>query len=81
MDECGMNPKSVSMHLSVLSSYCRYLVKQGKLKSNPVRLVKRPRTPKQLAKFYKNEEIELKAASLKEIEKAEAPVEEVATFY
>ncbi len=58
MDECGMNPKSVSMHLSVLSSYCRYLVKQGKLKSNPVRLVKRPRTPKQLAKFYKNEEIE-----------------------
>lgn len=58
MDECGMSPKSVSMHLSVLSSYCRYLVKQGKLKSNPVRLVKRPRSSRPLAKFYKKEDIE-----------------------
>lgn len=58
MDELGMDPKSVSMHLSVLSSYCRYLIKQEKLKTNPVRLVKRPRTAKCLAKFYKKDEID-----------------------
>lgn len=58
MDELGIAPKSVSMHMSVLSSYCRYLMKLGVLKSNPVRLVKRPRVGKSLAKFYKKQDIE-----------------------
>ncbi len=43
LDDCAMKPKTVNLHLSVLSGFCRYLIKEGVLNSNPVRLVPRPK--------------------------------------
>ena len=42
LDVEKVTPRSVNLHLSVLSGFCRFLVKEGLLKSNPVRLVHRP---------------------------------------
>lgn len=55
MEEDGLSPKSVSMHMSALSGFCRYLVKEGKLKSNPVRTVTRPKVEKRLPEYYREE--------------------------
>ena len=55
MDECKESPRTVNQHLSVLSSYCRFLMKNGELTSNPVRLVKRPKQEKPLVEFYRAE--------------------------
>ena len=54
----GLSPRTVSQHLSVLSGFCRFLIKQGVLKSNPVHLVKRPKEEKRLPLFYKQESME-----------------------
>lgn len=53
-----MSPRTVSLHLSVLSGYCRFLMKQGVLKSNPVRLVRRPRQQKRLPSFLKEADLQ-----------------------
>jgi len=50
--EIGMKPRTVHLHMSALSGYCNYLIKQGKLKSNPVRTVKRPKMEKRLPEYY-----------------------------
>lgn len=55
LDERKFNPKTVNLHLSILSGYCRFLVGKGVLASNPVRLVSRPKTPKRLPVFYRDE--------------------------
>ena len=55
MEEEGLSAKSVSMHMSALSSFCRYLVKEGKLKSNPVRTITRPKVAKRLPEYYREE--------------------------
>lgn len=55
LDEMGMSARTVSMHLSVLSGYCRFLVKQGRMESNPVRLVTRPKQEKRLPVFFREE--------------------------
>lgn len=55
LDDCAMNPRTVNLHLSVLSGFCRYLMKEGVLNSNPVRLVPRPKTEKRLPVFYKED--------------------------
>ena len=52
-----LGPRTVSLHLSVLSGYCRFLMKQGVLKSNPVRLVRRPRQQKRLPSFLKEADL------------------------
>lgn len=49
-----LSPRTVSQHLSVLSSFCRFLINEGVLQSNPVRLVKRPKMEKRLPLFYKD---------------------------
>ena len=49
------SPKTANLHLSVLSGFCRYLIKEGHLKANPVRLVPRPKMDSRLPKFYKQE--------------------------
>ena len=46
------NPRTVAQHLSVLSSFSRYLMKEGKLSSNPARAVSRPKQEKRLPVFY-----------------------------
>ena len=55
MENEGLSAKSVSMHMSALSSFCRYLVKEGKLKSNPVRTITRPKVAKRLPEYYREE--------------------------
>ena len=55
MDKEKMAPKSVRLHMSALSGFCRYLVKEGLLTSNPVRLVPKPKVEKRLPQFYRPE--------------------------
>ena len=50
--EKGMKPRTVHLHMSALSGYCNFLVKEGVLKSNPVRTVKRPKMEKRLPEYY-----------------------------
>ena len=55
------NPKSartVNLHLSALSGFCRYLMQQGLLKSNPVNLVTKPKTEKRIPQFYRKDAME-----------------------
>lgn len=49
----GYSPRTVHLQMSALSGYCAYLVKNGKLPSNPVRTVKRPKTDKRLPEYYR----------------------------
>ncbi len=55
LDDRKYDPKTVNLHLSVLSGYCRFLMKEGLIQSNPVRLVPRPKVEKRLPAFYKAE--------------------------
>ncbi len=47
--------RTVNLHLSVLSSFCRFLIKQEVMKSNPVALISRPKEKKRLPEFYTRE--------------------------
>lgn len=58
LDDRSMKPKTVNLHLSVLSGFCRFLIKSGALNSNPVKLVPRPKTEKRLPVFYKGDAME-----------------------
>ena len=58
MDKRGLKPKSVGQHLSVLSSFCRYLIKKEYLTSNPVALVSRPRQEKRIPQFFRAESMD-----------------------
>ena len=55
LDKKKESAKTVSLHLSVLSGFCRFLMKQGLLESNPVRLVARPKQEKRLPVFYRED--------------------------
>ena len=57
-DKRNLSARTVSQHLSVLSGFCRFLMKQGVLQSNPVRLVKRPKQERRLPVFYKEQSME-----------------------
>ncbi len=58
MDEDGLTPKTVRLHLSALSGFCRFLVKEGHLQSNPVRLVPKPKVEKRLPQFFRMDALE-----------------------
>ena len=55
LDEEGESSRTVNLHLSILSGYCKFLMKQGELGSNPVRLVRRPKEEKRLPVFYRKD--------------------------
>ena len=55
LDERKLTPKTVNLHLSVLSSFCRFLIKEGLIKSNPVSIVSRPKVSKRLPEFYRQD--------------------------
>ena len=50
-----MSPRTVNLHLSALSGFCTYMMKTGLLKSNPVKLVSKPKVPKRIPQFYAKE--------------------------
>ena len=53
-----MSPRTVSLHMSALSGFCRYLMKKGKLKSNPVKLVTKPKLSKDIPHFFRKESLD-----------------------
>ena len=53
-----LGSRTVNLHLSVLSGFSRFLMTRGLLRSNPVRLVTRPKTEKRLPEFYRDEAME-----------------------
>jgi integrase/recombinase XerC len=55
MDKEKLTSKTVRLHLSALSGFCRFLVKEGVIQSNPVRLVPKPKVPKRIPQFYRDE--------------------------
>ena len=58
LKERGLSARSVGLHLSVLSSFAKYLMKKELLSANPVRTVSRPKMPKRLPEFYRKEAID-----------------------
>lgn len=57
MDKLKMGARSVNLHLSCLSSLCKYLVAQEVLTTNPVKMVKRPKESKRIPEVIKAGEI------------------------
>ena len=55
LDEEGLAPRTVHLHLSVLSGFCRHLLREGKLSANPVSRVARPKQEKRLPVFYRED--------------------------
>ena len=58
MDVGHCSAKTVNLHLSVLSGFCRFLIRDGLLESNPVSLTTRPRNPKRLPEFYRKDSMD-----------------------
>ena len=54
----GLSARTVGLHLSALSSFCRYLMKNGHLKSNPVKLVPKPKVEKRLPVYFKKQALD-----------------------
>ena len=50
-----MSSRTVNLHLSALSGFCRYLMQKGYLKSNPVRLVAKPKVEKRIPQFFRKD--------------------------
>lgn len=51
-DNRKLSARTSNLHLSVLSGFCRFLMREGKLNSNPVSLITRPKQSKRLPVFY-----------------------------
>ena len=49
-----LDARTVNLHLSVLSGFCRFLLREGHLQANPVRTVRRPKAEKRLPVFYRD---------------------------
>ena len=54
----GISARTMNMRLSALSSYCRWLLNLGYIKSNPVLKVPRPKQDRKLPQFYTENAIE-----------------------
>jgi integrase/recombinase XerC len=54
----GYVEASMARKLSELRSFCRYLMQEGHLTSNPVDVVSSPKVPKRLPRYLKMEEVE-----------------------
>lgn len=57
LDDMHDGAQTVNLHLSVLSGFCKWLIKEGHLSANPVRMTPRPRTGKKLPTVYREESI------------------------
>ncbi len=56
--EREMKPRTVHLHMSALSGFCNFLMKEGILQSNPVRGIKRPKMEKRLPEYYTEKSME-----------------------
>ena len=56
--EEGLSARTVGLHISALSSFCRYLMKEGVLKSNPFRLFTKPKVEKRLPVYFRKQAME-----------------------
>jgi tyrosine recombinase XerC len=54
----GYVEASMARRLSEIRSFCRYLVQEGDLESNPLEVVSSPKVPKRLPRYLKVDEIE-----------------------
>ena len=59
MDEEDKQPATVSLALSALRTFYKYLMKTGKVNKNPTAKIKSPKKSKQLPAFVKDESMEL----------------------
>ena len=50
--DSGKSARTMNMHLSALSTYCRFLMARDLISSNPVSKVPRPKQEKKLPQFY-----------------------------
>ena len=53
-----LDARTVNLHLSVLSGFCRYLLREGHIGTNPAKTVKRPKVEKRLPVFYRDASME-----------------------
>ena len=54
----GISARTVNLHLSVLSGLCCHLITTGRLRTNPVGLISRPRTEKRLPEVFRKEALD-----------------------
>jgi len=54
----NLDERTVNLYLSVLSGYAKFLIKEGVIASNPIKLVSRPKTEKRLPVFYREESMQ-----------------------
>lgn len=52
MIDKGLDERTANLHLSALSTFCNFLVKQEKLPANPVNEISRPKEKKRLPSFF-----------------------------
>ncbi len=57
LDTEHLSAKTTNVHLSVLSSFCAFLVRNEQLKMNPVKATRRPKIPKRLPEFYRQDSL------------------------
>ena len=50
--------KTVNLHLSALSGFCKFMMQKGLLKSNPVKLAPKPRLEKRLPQFLRKDALQ-----------------------
>lgn len=55
LDELKESPRTVNLHLSVISGFSRFLQSEGLLVSNPVKVVSRPKVAKRLPVVYRQD--------------------------
>lgn len=55
LDEKKLGSRTVNLHLSILSGFSKFLMREGRLRSNPVHLVSRPKVEKRLPEFYRED--------------------------
>lgn len=55
LEERRLDARTVNLHLSALSSFCRYLLSRGIIRSNPVKLIARPKQERRLPVFFRKD--------------------------
>ncbi len=55
LDNKNESPRTVNLHLSALSGFCRFLLKEGIISSNPLKQVPRPKSSKRLPVVYRKD--------------------------